>query len=113
MYLTTSMGFLNYLCCCFFPRDYGEYDVILGLDNIHSKVHAEKIPIQVNGGSQDSIFLNIRNKMSSWSLPKSQSIREERIHKFDEFLSQESQELQPFDDQEAVSVTSRLSEILE
>jgi len=114
------MKFLDLLCCCCCcPRDYAEYDVILGVresNKLNSKVPAENIevPIQVNGGSQDSIFVNMRNKMSSWSLPKSQRVesrREERIHKFDEFLSEE--ERLPFDDQDAVSVTSRLSEILE
>lgn len=70
-------------------------------------------PIRVNGGSQDSLFFTIREKLSSWSLPKSKIIRqEERIHKFDEFLDEEDQS-EAFRDQDAVSVTSRLSDIFE
>ena len=121
------MGCLRRICCFCCPGDDSVYEELSGgyvggysgddyprypiLNNTMDEVSEE--PIHVNGGSQDSLFYTIREKLSSWSLPKSKIIQqEERIHKFDEFLDEEDQN-EAFRDQDAVSVTSRLSDVFE
>jgi len=125
------MGCLRRICCFCCPGDDSVYEELSGgyvggysgdgyprypprypiLNNTMDEVSEE--PLQVNGGSQDSLFFTIREKLSSWSLPKSKIIQqEERIHKFDEFLNEEDQN-EAFRDQDAVSVTSRLSDVFE
>ena len=129
--IMNSMGCLRRLFCCCCPEDNKEYveyenyraypgprvtfpDPKVDHPQYLSRRYDAPDTVVINGGSQDSVFGSIREKLSSWSLPKSNStLITERVQKFDEFLDEEYANQESFINQDAVSVTSRLSEIFE
>ena len=125
------MGCLRRLFCCCCPEDskdtehenYRAYpghkyprvkypDPEFNHPQYLSRGYNDEQPLVIN--PQDSVFVSIREKLSSWSLPKSNStLVTERVNKFDEFLDEEYNNQESFINQDAVSVTSRLSEMFE
>ena len=82
----------------------------VGYENVVAEnVVVDTEPVVVDGNSSESMFFTLKNTLSSWSLPKNKSIRRERIRKFDEFIDEEPE---GFEDQDVVSVSSSLSELI-
>jgi len=127
--MLNSMGCLRRIFCCCCPPEqivqddtyeYRAYpgpklpDPQINHPQYLSRVYSDEQPLVINGGSQDSIFISIREKLSSWSLPTTNStLITERVNKFDEFLDEDYSNQESFINQDAISVTSRLSEIFE